>query len=217
MPRVAEVAQRQHEQGVEVVTIRGVEADLAEQWRPSESRIAFREPSEEAVAEQPLFGRQAERERGDGEVQTAEPERGHADGERNHSPGNSADQQAECQVDVPSRCACRTDRSTDADDRHLPERDLPGPTDEHHQRQSDDREREDCRRLDDVPDAEHERHPEHDHGSDGDECGTGKSHPAVAAFGGLERPYLLCTAPRAAGLDVASRPAGRLHQQAPRT
>ena len=208
-----QVAQRQHEQGVHVVAGRRVETDLPEQRRPLEPRVPLREPSEEAIAEQPLLGGQRHRERGHSQVQPSQAQGRHTDSEGDHSAGATADQQADCQVDVPSRRAGRADRGTDTDDGHLTERDLPRPPGQHHERQPDDRKREDRRGLDDVVDVQHHRRPDHHDQPDDAEGPPSQAHVRVPPIGECKRAHFLRTPPRAGGIVVAAVAAGALHEQ----
>ncbi len=114
------------------------------------SSRCLRDPAEEQVVEQPRRHGEREHERGDGEVQPAQPQRGQPDDERGDRAGRAAGEQREREVDVPFRRALGGDGGADGDEAHLTERDLPGPAGEHDERQPDDGVDHDGRRLDDL-------------------------------------------------------------------
>ncbi len=120
-----------------------VHRDDAEHVRAGHGDGAVRYPAlERRVADIEEIARreERERERGHREREAARPQGRGADEHGGDRADRARDREDERDVPVPARRECSRDRAGDADECHLPEAHLSGPSGEHHEREPDDRE-----------------------------------------------------------------------------
>ena len=207
------VYESEHDDRVGVIAGGRVDADASEQGGSFDPLRRPREPPEEAVVEQPVLTCQGEGEGCDGQVKAAQPQGRQADQEGRRTAGDTSQQEGESQVGVPPRCGRGAHCGADPHQCHLPERDLPGPSGEHHQRHGDDREAHQRTGLDDDADTDeagqyhHTEHPERDQGD------LQSRHPPVGRQVGRQGPHLLGPPPAARGVVVSPQAARPLSQE----
>ena len=112
-----------------------VEGDRSQELGPGEAPVRY--PLPDAVGEHPGRGRQRQGERGHGQIEASKPKRGQSDDHRHDRPGRPRHQHRQERIPAPASHRGRPDPGAHADERHLTERDLSGPTGQDHHRESD--------------------------------------------------------------------------------